>query len=113
MQVWQQSWPTWPLVAIAGGVVIVGSIAWRRRDAPAAPWLAGLCLAAAVWALADGLGAAAATLALKLSFSKIEGLGVLAVGPCWLLMVHAFTQREPLRRGPWRCSAWSPCSACP
>ena len=96
MHVWQQSWPTWLLVLIAGGVAAVGIAAWRRRALPAAPWLAGLCLAATVWTLADGLGAAAVPLTLKVTFTKIECLGVLAIGPCWLLMVRAFARRPPL-----------------
>ncbi|MGZ4199270.1 MAG: histidine kinase N-terminal 7TM domain-containing protein, partial [Thermoleophilia bacterium] len=102
LHVWQQSWPTWLLVLIAGGVVAVGIVAWRRRALAAAPWLAALCLAAAVWTLADGLGAAAVPLALKVAFTKTECLAVLAVGPCWLMMVRAFARRPPLSR---RCLA--------
>jgi hypothetical protein len=94
---WQQSWATWLLALIASGVVTVGIVAWRRRAVAAAPWLAAVCLAAAAWALADGLGAAAVPLALKVSMAKIECLAVLAVGPCWLLMVRAFARRLPLR----------------
>ena len=96
--VWQQSSPTWALVAIACGLTAVGVVAWRRRAVPAAPWLAGLCLAATVWALADGLGAAAVPLALKLTFAKAGCLGVLAMGPCWLLMARAVARRPPWRR---------------
>jgi diguanylate cyclase (GGDEF)-like protein len=95
--VWQQSSLTWVLVAITCGLATVNVVAWRRRAVPAAPWLAGLCLAAAVWALADGLGAAAVPLALKVTFAKAECLGVLAVGPCWLLMARAVARRPPLR----------------
>ena len=76
----------------------MSAAAWRRRAIPAAPWLAALCLAVAVWALADGLGAAAVSLGLKTSLSKIECLAALAVGPCWLLMARAFTRRPPLPR---------------
>ncbi len=102
LHVWQQSWPTWLLVLIAGGVVAVGIVAWRRRALAAAPWLAALCLAAAVWTIADGLGAAAVPLALKVVFTKTELLAVLAVGPCWLMMVRAFARRPALSR---RCLA--------
>ena len=98
MQAWQQSWPAWLLFAVAVGMVTVSAAAWRRRAIPAAPWLAALCLAVAVWALADGLGAAAVSLGLKTSLSKIECLAALAVGPCWLLMARAFTRRPPLPR---------------
>ena len=95
--VWQQNSLTWVLVAIACGLATVNVVAWRRRAVPAAPWLAGLCLAATVWALADGLGAAAVPLALKITFAKAECLGVLAVGPCWLLLARAVARRPPLR----------------
>ncbi len=97
MHEWQQSWAAWLLVLIAGGVATVGVVAWRRRAVAAAPWLAGVCLAAAAWALADGLRAAAVPLALKVSTAKIECLAVLAVGPCWLQVVRAFARRPRLR----------------
>jgi diguanylate cyclase (GGDEF)-like protein len=103
VQAWQESWPAWLLLAVAVGMVTVSATAWRRRAIPAAPWLAALCLAVAVWALADGLGAAAVSLGLKTSLSKIECLAALAVGPCWLLMTRAFTRRPPLPR--W-CTAF-------
>ena len=85
-------------MAVAVGMVVVSAIAWRRRAIPAAPWLAALCLAVAVWALADGLGAAAVSLGAKTTLSKVECLAALAVGPCWLLMTRAFTRRPPLPR---------------
>jgi diguanylate cyclase (GGDEF)-like protein len=95
---WQQSWATWLLALIACGLATVGIVAWRRRAVAAARWLAGLCLAAAVWALADGLGTAAVSLAHKVVIGKVECLAILGVGPCWLLMAHAFAGRPPLRR---------------
>jgi diguanylate cyclase (GGDEF)-like protein len=103
---WQQSSVTWVLVAITCGLLAVAVVAWRRRAVPAAPWLAALCLAAAAWTLTDGLAAAAVPLTLKLDLTKIGCLGVLALGPCWLLMARAATRRPPLR-WPWLLVLWT------
>ena len=104
--VWQQSSVTWVLVAITCGLLAVAFVAWRRRAVPAAPWLAALCVAAAAWTLTDGLSAAAVPLTLKLDLAKIGCLGVLALGPCWLLMARAAARRPPLR-WPWMLVLWA------
>ena len=104
--VWQQSPFTWVLVAITCGLLAVAFVAWRRRAVPAAPWLGALCVAAAVWTLTDGLSAAAVPLTLKLDLTKIGCLGVLALGPCWLLMARASARRPPLR-WPWMLVLWT------
>jgi diguanylate cyclase (GGDEF)-like protein len=98
VQVWQQSWIGWLLALIAVGIAAVGVVALRRRTAPGASWLAGLCTAVAVWTLAAGLGTAAVPLALKVALAKTEFLAALAVGPCWLLLTRAFVRRPPLGR---------------
>ena len=96
MNVWQESGPSWALGVIAIGLLVVGVAAWRRRVLPTATPLALMCLALALWTLADGLGAAAAPLGLKLFLSKVEWLSVLFAGPLWLQFTSAFARRPPL-----------------
>ena len=72
VQVWQQSWIAWVLALVAVGIAAVGVVALRRRAALGASWLAGVCMAVAVWTLAAGLGTAAVPLALKVALAKTD-----------------------------------------
>jgi diguanylate cyclase (GGDEF)-like protein/PAS domain S-box-containing protein len=96
MQVWQESGPSWALGVIALGLLVVAAAAWRRRSMPTAMSLALLCLTLAIWALADGLGAAATVLSLKVVLTRIEWLCVLCAGPLWLQFANSFARRPPL-----------------
>jgi PAS domain-containing protein len=97
MHSWQGSWPAWLLAAVGAGLLVLSLVSWRRRVLPTARRLAILFVAAAVWAIADGLGSAVTTLGAKIALTKVETLAALAVVSGWLLVVRAFTGRSALR----------------
>ncbi|HRA67092.1 MAG TPA: histidine kinase N-terminal 7TM domain-containing protein, partial [Caldilinea sp.] len=74
---------------------------WLHRRTPGARELTFLMVAAALWALADGLALAASALWAKIFFSKISHLGIQAVPVFFLLFVLSFTNYSPslTRRG--------------
>jgi PAS domain S-box-containing protein len=69
------------LMAVAG---------WRRRTAPGALPFALLMLAVAWWAGWRALEGAAVNEALKLTFGKLEYLGVVSIAPLWLMAALSY-----------------------
>jgi PAS domain S-box-containing protein len=65
----------------------------RRRSAPGAMALVVLTLAAAVWSAAYAFELAGPDLETKLSWTKIEYLGIVAVAPAWFVFASQYADR--------------------
>lgn len=84
--------PLVPIYLLAvGASLFVAFQTWQQRHTPGARDLTLLMVAAALWALADGMALAADTLWLKIFFSKISHIGIQAVPVFFLFFVLNFT----------------------
>jgi len=92
------------LVTIAIGVYLTQYTA-RRRDAPGALALTALMIAATEWAFGYVLELAAADLAGKVLWAKVEYLGIVAVAPAWFLFAIRYTDRLSWFSRGWRNTA--------
>ena len=73
----------------------------RRLTAIAAPF-GLLMLALALWCFCHALSVASTTLSLVLFWTQIQYLGIVAVGPCWLMFALAHAGREAWATTPLR-----------
>jgi len=77
--------------ALAAGVIVS---AWRRRSVPGAAPLALLMVAVAEWSLGYALELGSAALRAKITWAKLEYLGIVAVPVVWLVFALQYTGRE-------------------
>jgi len=87
-------------VTTAAGMVVLAALAWRRRPAREAAWLAIALLAAAVWATAYSLEMAASTASARQAWGDAKYVGICALPPAWALFVSTYTGRTKWIR-PW------------
>ncbi|MEW6322448.1 MAG: histidine kinase N-terminal 7TM domain-containing protein [Acidobacteriota bacterium] len=74
--------------------------AYRRRESPGGLWLAGMLVAAAVWAGCDAIELQATTVEAKRLISQFQYLGVVTAAPCFF---HAAMELAGQRR---RLTRW-------
>jgi hypothetical protein len=91
---WQLTAFAFVYFATAAVAAVVAYLAHRKRSTPGANALAGLLLATAVWALADGLACMTNNLSTKIALSKISHIGIQALGVLFLLFVLRYTRRD-------------------
>jgi diguanylate cyclase (GGDEF)-like protein len=84
------------LFIFTGVTVLIGWIAWRRRRAAGSLPLAWLLFAAAEWMLFQSLETAAVGIPLKVTFAKIEYLGITLAPPLLLWFAVEFSRQEKL-----------------
>jgi PAS domain S-box-containing protein len=93
---WQFPWYAVLLIAAAGLAVMSASVAWRRPTVPGRTSFVLLMLAVAAWGVFSALEAASPALADKITWSKLQYLGIANVAPLWLAYVQQST-----RQGRW------------
>jgi hypothetical protein len=88
--VWQFQPYLLVLVIGIGMALIVAVVAWRRRETPGALPLALTMLAAALWAGLDVCEYAVVGYGYKLTFSKLQYVGIASVPVLWLIFALAY-----------------------
>lgn len=97
--------PTIYLVTALVGA-IAAFFAWRRRTTPGATALGLLMVAAAFWALADGVETVIPDLPTKILISKASHIGIQAVPVLYLLFVLLYTGHRHWVTPPRLALAW-------
>jgi hypothetical protein len=90
----------WPLTVVYTGAALVGLgvtwLAWTRREAPGAVWLAALSLCGAVWALGDLPDLWAKDTSTRMLVTSITYPAIGATSTLMFLTVLALTRRQRL-----------------
>jgi len=80
-------------LALLGGILAI--LAWARRPARGATWLALMLLATAWWLLCHGLEMATQVETTAILMTRLGYLGVLTIPATWLLFALDYTERLP------------------
>jgi diguanylate cyclase (GGDEF)-like protein len=90
------------IAALLAGFVFM--LAWRRRSVPGSPSFILLMAAVGIYAFFAALENAAASESYKILWSKLSYLGIVNLGPLWLMF--AFMYSHPQKRAYPRWAAW-------
>jgi signal transduction histidine kinase len=84
--------PAIPILLFLGGglALLLTTVAQRRPEVPGVRTFAWLCAGMAVWCIAGGFHAVAATLPIKLFWAKVQYVGICSVPPLWLLFTAEY-----------------------
>lgn len=67
---------------------------WRRRDAPGGYYFCMIIIAAIVWSFCAMMEMALVDIQLKIIFSKLAYIGIVAIAPLWVLFNVSYAQRS-------------------
>jgi PAS domain S-box-containing protein len=99
------TWQYLPYVATLAGASLASALiavyAWRRRSMPGGTYFSLLMVAVAVWSLANAVEYATLAIPLKVLWTKVSYLGIVSVGPLWLLFALGYARRSDWLV-PWR-----------
>ena len=86
----------WTATAVTA---VLSWIGWRRRTVPGALYFSLMMAGVSIWSGAMTMEMGAATVLLKIFWTKICYLGIVCIGPAWWLFVAEYTGRlAPSRR---------------
>jgi PAS domain S-box-containing protein len=91
---WQYTPYALPLLLAAALSVGLALFAWRRRETPGAGALAVLMVGVFAWSFGYALEFAAAGLAAKVFWAKVEYLGIVTVPAAWLVFALRYAGRD-------------------
>ncbi|MBN1286200.1 MAG: PAS domain S-box protein [Anaerolineae bacterium] len=91
---WQYTPYTLPLLIVAAVETAFAVFAWRRRPAPGTATFTLLMSALLIWSLAYALELSSADLASKITWEKVEYVGITLVPGAWLAFVIAYIGRR-------------------
>ncbi len=73
---------------------LIAAFAWRQRSTTSGYYFMLLMTAVAFYALAAAFELGSTTLVEKITWSKISYIGIVSLGPLWLLFALCYSQRE-------------------
>jgi len=85
---------------------LIAAYSWRQRSTASGLYFMLLMAAVAFYALAAAFELGSTTLAAKVAWSKISYLGIVSLGPLWLLFALCYSQRQSWITRPRLIALW-------
>jgi hypothetical protein len=105
--IWQSSPFAVAQIVSAAIAFLLSLYCWGRRSDRSASYFALLLAAVTIWSLFSGIEAAATSAAAKILFVKLQYIGVVSIGPFWLLFALSFSRREAALARRHRLLLWA------
>ena len=105
--IWQASPFAVAQIVSAAIAFLLSLYCWGRRNDRSASYFALLLAAVTIWSLFSGVEAAATSAAAKILFVKLQYIGVVSIGPFWLLFALSFSRREAALARRQRLLLWA------
>lgn len=87
-------------------LLVLAILMWQRRKQKGGLFFAFFIIASTIWAFAAALESAVTTLDLKIFWSQVSYLGIVQVGPLWLLFCLRFANIEQKSINKYLPSLW-------